>query len=362
MVLLSPGLVLAAAIAAAPADDLTILNIGDAPPAVKVGKWVKGEPVEAFPKGKVHVVEFWATWCGPCRQTIPHLTELAHTYRGKVTFAGISVEGPEETAGENLETVEKFVKKMGDKMDYSVAVDTGDETMAKTWLRAAGERGIPLAFIIGSDGRIAWIGHPTEDEFDTVLAKIVKGEYDVKGKAEARLKLKGDEVFQERLAVKLADLAKADKFKEALEALDAGLKKHPDMETMFGAFRFKMLLRVDAAAASALGRKLADGDYKDEPEALYRMTRDILVFGPKLDKPDYDLAVTLASRANELTKSEEPMILAALAESYARKGMPTKAVEWQKKAVELVEKDPDANAEVRKNFREKLAEYAKAAG
>src|SRR5262245_10516457 len=89
------------------------LGIGSKAPPFEVNKFVKGEPVKQFDKGKIYVVEFWATWCGPCRESIPHLTELQKKYQD-VVFIGVSV------WEESQAKVEPFVKKMGEKMDYRV--------------------------------------------------------------------------------------------------------------------------------------------------------------------------------------------------------------------------------------------------
>ena len=94
------------------------LTIGDQAPAISVSKWIKGDPVDRLDPKKTYVVEFWATWCGPCRVSIPHLTELQKKYKDKgVTFLGVSVWEQDQDA------VAPFVKEMGDKMNYTVAMD-----------------------------------------------------------------------------------------------------------------------------------------------------------------------------------------------------------------------------------------------
>lgn len=135
------------------------LKVGSLAPKIEVARWVKGSPVHRFMKGHVYVVEFWATWCPPCKVSIPHLTELAKKYK-KVTFIGVSI------AENNQNRVAPFVKMMGSKMEYHVALDKQHSPtarvgyMAEHWMEAAGQEGIPTAFIVGKNGHIDWIGSP----------------------------------------------------------------------------------------------------------------------------------------------------------------------------------------------------------
>ncbi len=134
------------------------LVAGKPAPALSVDSYVKGDAVKSFEPGKVYVVEFWATWCGPCIASIPHLTQMQKDHP-KVTF--ISVAGFERggDAASNEKKVREFVGKRGDAMGYRVAFD-GDASMAKEWMMAAKRNGIPCAFVVGGDGNVAWIGNP----------------------------------------------------------------------------------------------------------------------------------------------------------------------------------------------------------
>lgn len=150
------------------------LKVGDPAPPLSIGKWIKGEPVTQFEPGKVYVMEFWATWCGPCIAAIPHITELQEKYKDQgVIFIGTSVW--ERDAAQSK--VEPFVKQQGDKMNYRVAMDDrsdgGTGAMAKNWLAAAGQNGIPCSFIVDQSGKIAWIGHPMR--LEEPLKKVLAG-------------------------------------------------------------------------------------------------------------------------------------------------------------------------------------------
>jgi len=138
-----------------------LLQAGDPAPALQCGEWVQGDAVKEFEKGKVYIVEFWATWCGPCKAAIPHLNDLHKKYQDK----GLVVIG--QNCWERDEAkVKPFLQEMGDKMTYRVAMDDKSKSkagaMAETWMHAAGKNGIPCSFVVGTEGKLVWIGHPME--------------------------------------------------------------------------------------------------------------------------------------------------------------------------------------------------------
>jgi thiol-disulfide isomerase/thioredoxin len=143
------------------------LKLGDAAPEVSVKMINETEYGKTFSlaefKDKVIVVEFWATWCPPCRQSIPHLSKLQAQYKDKVVIIGIS--------NEERSVVEKFYKAQTE-MKYRVAVDDGDKT-GGIYMAGFGVNGIPHAFII-KEGKIIWHGHPMT--MDETLAKAVGNE------------------------------------------------------------------------------------------------------------------------------------------------------------------------------------------
>ena len=144
------------------------LKSGDAAPRVQVASWAQGTGVKTFEGDKVYIVEFWATWCGPCVQAIPHLNEIYKKNKAK----GLVVIG--SNVGEDAATVSTFVKGMAGKMTYNVAVDDpkGGGWMNTHWMTAAEQNGIPCAFVVNKKGKIAFIGHPMELK-ESLLASLL---------------------------------------------------------------------------------------------------------------------------------------------------------------------------------------------
>ena len=104
-------------------------------------------------RGRVYVINLWATWCGPCRMEIPGLNRVYEDYRARgVEFVGLTTENPEEAS----ETVRDFVEEFG--MTYRVA--WGDrETLLKLFAWSATQRpgrstAIPQTFVVAADGQV----------------------------------------------------------------------------------------------------------------------------------------------------------------------------------------------------------------
>lgn len=235
------------------------LSPGKAAPAITVKEWIKGSKIAKLEPNKIYVVEFWATWCGPCIQSIPHLTEVAHKYKGKVTFLGVSIwEGPEN--------VKPFVEKMGSKMDYNVAYGGNQEGMSVDWMRASGQNGIPTAFIV-KDGVVQWIGHPME--LEQPLEEVVAGKFDLaKHQADFAKKVEEAKKMNEmQQAVGAAQQLRAQgKKQEAWEALDKIEKSNPEAAAMMGLplTRLEWLCEDDPAKAEKTIAEMASTKKRDE--------------------------------------------------------------------------------------------------
>jgi hypothetical protein len=344
-------------LAAAAAFAVAKLDVGVKAPDLKVAKWVKGKEIKSFKKGNVYVVEFWATWCGPCKQSIPHLTELAAKYKGKVDFTGVSVWERQEnpTDSSYFAKVDEFVKTMGPKMNYNVAVDGTDKFMAKNWMQAAGENGIPAAFIIDQEGDVAWIGHPMGD-LDSTLQKVLDKKWDKNAFAQARTAEKENEAklqqsFKDlQLAVRGKDWDAAIAKGNEIKKINAEYASTVDVSIVMGA------LAVDEAAGQKMAREYSNGSLAKDPMALNQIAWFIVDDASKMKSPDFALAADLARKAVEAGGDKMPEVLDTYAVALSKNGQLDEAIAASEKAVALVNaagsKYPD---QMKKEISDRLA-------
>ncbi len=284
------------------AEQNDVLSIGSKAPDLDIEHWVsngngKFKPVTEFEPGKVYVVEFWATWCGPCVASMPHLAELQKTYASKgVQIVSISDEdletvekflkrpvrgaAPAEDDGDDKEKEDESEKEDGDKEEdedaddkplkgtygaltsvYCLTTDP-DQSSNKDYMEAAQQNGIPTSFIVGKDGIIEWIGHPME--LDEPLSKVVDGTWN---REEYQLMFAVEQAVQSNDGEKAAKLiAEAkDKFKDNKEVLE----KLDKMEFYAGVqHAFQMLQQGETEDGLA---KLEEVSKKANPQELMQI-------------------------------------------------------------------------------------------
>jgi len=318
----------------------TTLKVGDRAPKLQTGKWVQGEPVKEFEKGTAYVVEFWATWCGPCRQSIPHLNETYNKFKDK----GLVVIG-QDCWERDDDLVSPFVQKMGDKMTYRVALDdkSGSKkgSMAETWMDAAGQGGIPTAFLVNKEGVVAWIGHPMGLR-EEVLTQVLDGTYDLK-KAATDYQLQQTETDKRR-----SEMAKRNDPLLAINSAmqkkdwDTAMQKVAEAEKLLpkeeierlDMYRFNILLgKQDYPAAYKVAAGLSDA-HKDNAQFQNGLAWQILTDKSIKDR-DLILAEKIATRAKDASESKDAAILDTLARARFMLGKKEDAISLQQQAVGL---------------------------
>jgi thiol-disulfide isomerase/thioredoxin len=289
------------------------LTIGSPAPPLQVDTWVKGDPIRGIEKGKVYVIEFWGTRCGPCIKCMPHLSDLQRQHQA-VIFACLS--------GEPEQTIRDFVAKNDKHMGFRVGVD-GKGRMWKSWMEAAGLEGIPTAFIVDAVGKIAWIGNPAE--MDEPLRQILEGKYDPQPAIiSVRFRNVRTEAFRKederldrgnRLAEQVEKLILEKKAEEAVALIDRALAKEPNERLWYGQMKLQALVAEAKLAEKAveygieLAAAVAARGSQDQPthQVLLHIASTLAApFGGAPPDPRCcDLAIEIVKWAETVARQEK---------------------------------------------------------
>lgn len=342
----------AASASASEASAKPTLKVGDPAPRFQAGKFLQGEPVKEFQKGKTYLLDFWATWCGPCREMVPHISELDRKFKDK----GLVVIG-QDIWEDDDEDVKKYIKEMGDKMTYRVALDDKSEgekgKMSVAFMDAAKQTAVPTVFIVSKTGEIAWMGYPRFLKEKTI-EEILAGTYDVKKAAQEYVRKreaeeKSNALFEDfQKAVTAKQWDQAEGFLKEMEKIETvnDEQEKPDIEMI----RLRLNLKredmgaAEAAAKVAMQKQPEDADY-------HSVLAWLLATQKAPSKGLLDIAMKEALRANELAKGKDADVLDTLARVYFASGDKDSAVKTEEKAIEA------ADEKAKTNYSKTLAAY-----
>lgn len=251
------------------------LKLGSPAPALKVEQWVQGKPFR-LDGNKTYIVEFWATWCGPCIQIMPHMSDLAEKFRGKVEVVGVNVSDRRDPREQSPNSpahatrIKSWLTKNKKTLRYNVALDDAKDTMNRTWLVAAGQGGIPYSFVV-KNKKIAWMGHPGLLNPD-LLTRISSGTYNVQAEQKRQAALEASQKLIPPMAVaaQAGDLAKTEKAFLAYAKVDPGQGREAIAPVTF------FLADANGAAAVSFLRNRAKGTLKNDPVMVIKIAYSVL--------------------------------------------------------------------------------------
>jgi thiol-disulfide isomerase/thioredoxin len=306
------------------------LKVGDPAPSMNASKWLQGDKVNRFEPGKSYVIEFWATWCGPCIAFMPDLAEVQAQYRDNgLMCIGLTVRDPDNS----MDKAESFVKKRGPKLKYSFAY-ADDRSTWDAWMTVAGKNAIPCTFVVDQAGRIGFIGNPIY--LGIVAPLVVRG-----GMSAEAINEEVAKVVKEWDAVSddLNAGYRTGDHKSGLLALNQFESKHPTMTNNVISVRAKLSAlpqigefdETKRVAETVIAKAIRQGN-----SSSLTQVAALLRNGPAKGRKDVmAVAVKAAEAAVRIEDAQDPRTLMDLADTYFAAGNGINAREFAAKAVRL---------------------------
>jgi thiol-disulfide isomerase/thioredoxin len=164
------------------------LKVGDKAPLINITNWIQNIPTDKSLTNKYVVLEFWATWCGPCIAAVPHLNELQEGLKNRTDVVFLSM------TYEDVKKVERLLKRV--KFQTAVVTDTTNQTQKTFSSDGSGGVGYPSTVLIDKNNIVKWIGEPKVLD-KTLLEKFLNNQ-------------NLTEVGNENLSVDLGNMTMAD--------------------------------------------------------------------------------------------------------------------------------------------------------
>lgn len=254
---------------------------GDDAPPLAVARWLNSDRVRTQGVGKLQVIEFTATWCGACIKSIPHLNDLAQTYREHVDIISIytfSNKSEDPNGMKYQQSVQELLAGQRYEIQFTWCVDSVGNMSAKRW----GVLGVPRTFVLGAQGKVLWVGHPLMG-LDAVLDNIIRGTFDAEVEYKVQIGLQAvlDEI----------EALPPNEYRVAVDKLDSLRHSYP-LQSWLLIRKFRFLAEHDDPDA---GRWL-QWIFNNAPETMQwsRLATYISYYG---SQPDYDSAFRALERA-----------------------------------------------------------------
>ena len=134
-----------------------VFGKGSPAPEFRLEKVDGGQLAYADLRGKVVLIDFWDTWCPPCRAALPHLQELSEQYAGRAEVVGIAL------GRDGKAKVAAFIQQQG--LTFPMVLADSEYEIVKAF---GGVSSIPTSFLINADGVIVekWIGGQSKAEYE----------------------------------------------------------------------------------------------------------------------------------------------------------------------------------------------------
>jgi hypothetical protein len=298
-------------------ETIQIEGTGEAP-GLDIEQWIKGDEV-TLATGQTYIVFFWSIEDPVSRAAFEPLTEMQEMYIDDgLTVIAIT--------SNDVEQVERFVRRHEGEMGFTVAVDRRDSTV-RAWknLIHATDDITGLSFIVGHKGRVQIFGHPIAPKYEDYLVRVLHGRFDATLERQALPRLEA-----------ARSARKTRTWRMALRHYDEVIDLDPRVFAETALERFEMMLvdMEDREAAYQYAREKLMGEYFANDAGALGMLAEKIATDPAIPREarDLDVALDAAKAMMQIATDRDPDACATMALIRYHRGEIEQAIDLQKRA------------------------------